>query len=335
MSSLAQPRLVTSPNAPQKPPRLLDQVSLTMRVLHYSIHTETQYKQHITDFIRFHHMRHPRQMAEPEIRAYISHLATHRHFAASTQNGALCAIKFLYQRVLKIDLPYVKEIEWAKTAEKLPAVFSHREAKAVIAQLSGVHGLMASLLYGTGMRLMECMRLRIKDLDFERNQIHIHDGKGQKDRITMLPQTLIESLKLQLDYARALHNRDLADGYGEVYLPYALAEKYANAARELGWQYLFPSHNRSTDPRTNIERRHHLDPAGLQRAVHAAIKKTGITKHASCHTFRHSFATHLLERGSDIRTVQELLGHKDLRTTQIYTHVLNRGPAAVLSPLDD
>ena len=306
-----------------------------MRVLHYSIHTEDQYKQSIADFIRFHNMRHPRQMGPSEIRAYLTYLAVDRHVAASTQNGALCAILFLYRQVLKIALPYVEDIQWAKTPERLPTVLSRTEAFAVLNKLSGVNRLVASLLFGCGLRLMECLRLRVKDLDFARNQISIRDGKGAKDRCVMLPHSAVHPLQLQLDVVRAFHAQDLADGFGAVYLPYALAEKSPNANKEWAWQYVFPAAKRSLDPRSNQTRRHHLEPTQIQRAVKSALQQTAITKPASCHTFRHSFATYLLEQGKDIRTVQELLGHKDIRTTQIYTHVLNIGPAAVRSPLDD
>jgi integron integrase len=289
---------------------------------------------YIKDFILFHNKRHPREMGVEQIRAYLSHLAVNKNVAASTQNVARNALLFLYKEVLQIALPFIDGIEPAKRPERLPVVFTREEVQAILANLSGVHHLMASLLYGSGLRLTECLNLRIKDIDFGYQQIVVRDGKGHKDRITTLPKLTIEGLKLQLENARYLHQQDLAQGYGAVYLPYALEQKYPHANREWAWQFVFPANNRSKDPRSGIVRRHHIYPDSLQRAVKTAIRQAGITKHASCHTFRHSFATHLLEDGYDIRTVQELLGHKDVRTTMIYTHVLNRGGRGVRSPLD-
>jgi integron integrase len=279
-------------------------------------------------------MRHPREMGADEIRAYLSHLAIERQVAASTQTVALSALLFLYRQVLEIELPYIDDIERAKQPERLPVVFTRTEVKQILAHLDGVHLLIASLLYGTGMRLTEGLRLRVKDVDFEYRQITVRDGKGNKDRITMLPNSLMESLQLQLQRAKQLHELDLSLGYGTVELPYAFERKYPNANREWAWQFVFPSWKRSLDPRTKIVRRHHVYEQSLQRAVRQAICQAGITKHGGCHTFRHSFATHLLEDGYDIRTVQELLGHKDVKTTMIYTHVLNRGGRGVRSPLD-
>jgi integron integrase len=331
--------LSTKQAEPLKPaPPLLDQVRQSLRLLHYSIHTETQYLQYITDFLKFHkaragQWRHPHELAEPEIRDYLNHLASQRHVASSTQNVALCAVLFMYRRVLHINLPNIDHIEWAKRPEIVPSVFSRTEVKQVLHHLTGDHHLMASLLYGSGLRLMESVRLRIKDLDFHYKTITVRDGKGDKDRITMLPTSLIPRLQAQMDGVRALHTKDLQDGAGTVYLPHALDKKYS--ATNLEWQYVFPASKLSIDPRSNQRQRHHIDPSALQRAVRKAIYAAGILKKASCHTFRHSFATHLLEDGKDIRTVQELLGHKDVATTMIYTHVLQRGANAVRSPLDD
>jgi integron integrase len=317
-----------------QPPRLLDRVRDTLRLKHMSLKTEKSYMYYIKDFILFHNKRHPREMGVEQIRAYLSHLAVNKNVAASTQNVARNALLFLYKEVLQIALPFIDGIEPAKRPERLPVVFTREEVQAILANLSGVHHLMASLLYGSGLRLTECLNLRIKDIDFGYQQIVVRDGKGHKDRITTLPKLTIEGLKLQLENARYLHQQDLAQGYGAVYLPYALEQKYPHANREWAWQFVFPANNRSKDPRSGIVRRHHIYPDSLQRAVKTAIRQAGITKHASCHTFRHSFATHLLEDGYDIRTVQELLGHKDVRTTMIYTHVLNRGGRGVRSPLD-
>lgn len=317
-----------------QPPRLLDQVRQSIRLRHFSLKTEKSYVHYIRDFILFHHMRHPREMGADEIRAYLSHLAIERQVAASTQTVALSALLFLYRQVLEIELPYIDDIERAKQPERLPVVFTRTEVKQILAHLDGVHLLIASLLYGTGMRLTEGLRLRVKDVDFEYRQITVRDGKGNKDRITMLPNSLMESLQLQLQRAKQLHELDLSLGYGTVELPYAFERKYPNANREWAWQFVFPSWKRSLDPRTKIVRRHHVYEQSLQRAVRQAICQAGITKHGGCHTFRHSFATHLLEDGYDIRTVQELLGHKDVKTTMIYTHVLNRGGRGVRSPLD-
>ena len=322
----------------EKPRKLLDQVRDVLRLKHYAISTEETYTDWIRRFILFHKteqgsVRHPREMGAAEITTFLTHLAVEQNVAASTQNQALAALLFLYREVLHQDLGPIEPVH-AKKPQRLPVVLTREEVRQVFAQMSGLHQLMAKLLYGTGMRLMECVRLRVKDVDFARHEILIRDGKGGKDRVTMLPESPIAPLQAHLQQVKALHERDLAEGYGAVYLPYALERKYPNAATEWAWQYVFPATKRSVDPRSGIERRHHLDESSLQKAVRAAVQKTGIAKPASCHTFRHSFATHLLEAGQDIRTVQELLGHADVKTTMIYTHVLNRGPLGVRSPLD-
>lgn len=315
-------------------PKLLDQVRTVARVRHLSLRTEKAYAQWIKRFILFHKKRHPAEMAEQEIREFLANLAVELRVSASTQTVALSALLFLYRDVLKRDLPYISEIERAKPSRRLPVVFSRAEVQAVLARLAGTNHLIASLLYGAGLRLMEGIRLRVKDIDFSANQLTIREGKGANDRLTMLPQRIQPALQEQLLRARVLHQQDLKEGFGRVYLPFALERKYPNAAREWGWQYVFPALKCSRDPRTGIERRHHVAPENLQRAVKNAINLARINKNGSCHTFRHSFATHLLQDGYDIRTVQELLGHKDVRTTMIYTHVLNRGGRGVRSPLD-
>ena len=315
-------------------PRLLDQVRTVVRVKHFSLSTERAYVSWIRRFILFHHKRHPKQMAEPEIRQFISHLAVDAKISASTQTVALSALLFLYRDVLKLELPYIANIERAKPSKTLPVVFTRREVQAVLARLDGTPYLVACLLYGAGLRLMEAVRLRVKDLDLERNEIMVREGKGAKDRVTMLPGAAKDFLQAHLQRVRALHRADLQEGLGKVHLPFALATKYPGAAKEWGWQYVFPALKRSRDPRSGTERRHHLSANHIQRAVKTAIRLAQLNRNGSCHTLRHSFATHLLEDGYDIRTVQELLGHKDVRTTMIYTHVLNRGGRGVRSPLD-
>jgi integron integrase len=314
---------------------LLDQVRAVARLKQFSIRTEESYVQAIKRFILFHAKRHPATMGVAEIQAYLTYLAVEQRVAASTLNVALSAILFLYREVLRIDLQSLNTLPRASRPPRVPVVFTRAEVQAVLGQLEGIHRLMAQLLYGSGLRLMECARLRVKDLDFAYHQITVRDGKGEKDRITILPQTLVAPLQTQLRYARHLHAADLATGHGAVHLPHALDRKYPNAATDWRWQYVFPAAQRSKDPCTGVMRRHHMSEDGLQRAVKAAIEHAGVSKAASCHTFRHSFATHLLEDGYDIRTVQELLGHADVRTTMIYTHVLNRGGRGVRSPLDD
>lgn len=315
-------------------PRLLDQVRELIRLRHYSIRTEQAYLQWIKRFILFHRKRHPVEMGGPEVTAFLSHLAIQRNVSASTQNQALNALLFLYRDVLKITLPWLNEVQRAKKPQHLPVVFTREEVRALLAQLEGTHWLMAMLIYGSGLRLMECLRLRVKDLDFQYHQLVIRDAKGQKDRVTMLPRSLVEPIRTHLAKVRQLHESDLREGYGRVYLPFALAAKYPAADLEWGWQYVFPSTRRSKDPRSDAERRHHAPEDALQRAVKQAVRKARIVKPGSVHTLRHSFATHLLESGYDIRTVQELLGHADVKTTMIYTHVLNRGGRGVVSPVD-
>jgi len=315
-------------------PKLLDQCRTVARVKHYSRKTEDAYVGWIRRFIFFHNKRHPKEMAEDEIRQFLAHLAVNLHVSASTQTVALSALLFLYRDVLKVPLPYIEDVERAKPSRKLPVVFSKLEVQSILAHLTGTHLLMVSLLYGAGLRLMEAIRLRVKDIDFASGQITVREGKGNVDRVTMLPQSIKGTMQEHLMRVRSLHQKDLDDGFGHVYLPYALERKYLNANTEWSWQYVFPSLRRSMDPLSGIVRRHHTAPESLQRAVKAAIKHAQISKNGSCHTFRHSFATHLLEDGYDIRTVQELLGHKDVSTTMIYTHVLNRGGRGVRSPLD-
>jgi integron integrase len=314
--------------------KLLDQVRTVARVKHFSRKTEDAYVHWIKRFILFHNKRHPRDMAENEIRQFLAFLAVNLRVAASTQTVALSALLFLYRDVLKLPLLYIEDIERAKPSRRLPVVFSKTEVQTILAHLSGTHLLLASLLYGAGLRLMEAIRLRVKDVDFAANQITVREGKGNVDRVTMLPQSIKVSLQEHLKRVQQLHQRDLKEGFGQVYLPYALERKYVNAEREWAWQYVFPSLKRSVDPRSGTIRRHHCAPESLQRAVKTALRCAKLTKNGSCHTFRHSFATHLLEDGYDIRTVQELLGHQDVRTTMIYTHVLNRGGRGVKSPLD-
>ncbi|WP_353220643.1 integron integrase [Salinisphaera sp. S4-8] len=319
--------------APQQP-KLLEQVRQRLRVGHYSLRTEQTYLPWIKRYILFHGKRHPREMGKAEIEAFLTHLAVERHVSAATQNQALNAILFLYRSVLEIDMPWMTDVVRAKHNRRIPVVLSVQEVKRVLAHLSGINELMASLLYGSGLRLMEAVRLRVKDVDFDYRQIVVRDGKGAKDRVTPLPERTVAPLKAQIEHVKTLHEQDLEAGYGEVYLPNALATKYPNAARELAWQYVFASEQLSRDPRADTTRRHHINEKGLQRAVKDAVRAAQVHKKASCHTFRHSFATHLLERGTDIRTVQALLGHKDVRTTMIYTHVLKRGGHGVVSPLD-
>ncbi len=316
------------------PPRLLDQVREAIRLRHYSIRTEQAYTDWIKRFILFHGKRHPREMGAAEVERFLTHLAVEGRVAASTQNQALSALLFLYRTVLKVDLPWLGEMTRAKRPGRLPVVLTVEEVRRVLARIDGQQGLMADLLYGAGLRLLECVRLRVKDLDFEMRQITVRDGKGEKDRMTMLPQSVPEPLRAHLEKVKVLHAHDLEEGFGEVYLPYALDRKYPDASREWGWQYVFPAAGRSVDPRSGKERRHHVDEQTLQRAMKKAVRAAGLTKPASCHTLRHSFATHLLQSGYDIRTVQELLGHQDVATTMIYTHVLNRGGSGVISPLD-
>ena len=321
--------------SPPKPKKLFDQLRDTIRLKHYSYSTEKTYVHWARCYILYHNKRHPAEMGAAEIEAFLTYLAKEGYVSSSTQNQALNALLFLYRNVLQIDLPVPLHALRAKRSEHLPTVLSKDEVASVLAGMQGLHQLMAKLLYGCGLRLMECLRLRVKDIDFEQSQIIVREGKGEKDRATMLPASLIQPLKNQITFVKNQHERDLAQGYGSVELPFALARKYPTADKEVGWQYLFPSERLSTDPRSGIVRRHHLDPSGLQRAVKAAAKLARIDKPVSPHTFRHCFATHLLEAGYDIRTVQELLGHKDVKTTMIYTHVLNRGPKAVRSPLDE
>jgi integron integrase len=316
------------------PKKLLDQVSELIRRKHYSIRTEQAYVSWIKRFILFHKKRHPLEMGKKEIEDFLSHLAVNLKVSASTQNQAFNALLFLYQQVLNKDLPDTINASRAKKPKRLPTVMTKEQARKVISALSDTDQLMVKILYGSGLRLMECLRLRVKDVDFEMNQIVVRDGKGKVDRITVFPESVKPWLKEHLERVKRLHENDLANGYGRVYLPQALARKYKKASREWGWQYVFPANSLSTDPRTGETRRHHIHENSLQKAVKNAVKLAGINKPVSCHTFRHSFATHLLEDGYDIRTVQELLGHKDVSTTMIYTHVLNRGGRAVISPLD-
>ncbi|MDY6947723.1 MAG: integron integrase [Pseudomonadota bacterium] len=315
-------------------PRLLDQVREVIRIKHYSVRTEQAYVQWIRRYILYHGKRHPKELGAPELSAFLSALAVRGNVSASTQNQALNAILFLYREVLNTALPWLEGVQRAKKPQHLPVVLTRDEVKRVLARLDGTVWLMAAVAYGAGLRLLECLRLRVKDLEFDRGEILVRDGKGQKDRITMLPRNLIDPLRTHLAKVRQLHEQDLAEGFGRVYLPFALDRKYPNAQRQWGWQYIFPSVRRSTDPRSGIERRHHCDPSVLQRAIKQAVRTAQIVKPASVHTLRHSFATHLLESGYDIRTVQELLGHSDVKTTMIYTHVLNRGGRGVVSPLD-
>ena len=316
-------------------PKLLERVRYAVRVRHLSRRTEQAYVNWIKSFILFHNRRHPEEMDEADVSQFLTYLAVRKNVAASTQNQALSAILFLYRDVLKKELGWVENVERAKRPQRLPVVFTKSEVGRILLYLEGSNWLMASLLYGSGLRLMECVRLRVKDLDFEYNQIVIRDAKGQKDRVTMLPVSLKDPFHRHLEKVKAIHERDLKAGFGRVNLPFALNRKYLNADREWGWQYVFPASKRYRDLRTGKVVRYHIHKSVLQRAVKSAIRQTGITKHGSCHTFRHSFATHLLEDGYDIRTVQELLGHKDVSTTMIYTHVLNKGGKAVRSPLEE
>jgi integron integrase len=318
----------------KRPKKLLDQVREAIRVKHYSIRTEQAYVSWVKRYILFHDKRHPADMGKPEIETFLSHLAVDLNVSASTQNQAFNALLFLYQHVLDRELPQTINAKRAKKPKRLPTVMTKEEAQRVIGALSGTHQLMAKLCYGSGLRLMECVRLRVKDVDFGMNQIVVRDGKGTVDRATVFPETIKAPLEEHLKRVKSLHEKDLAEGYGRVYMPYALARKYSNANREWGWQYVFPAKSLSTDPRSGETRRHHIHENSLQKAVKEAVRLAGINKHVSCHTFRHSFATHLLEDGYDIRTVQELLGHKDVSTTMIYTHVIKKGGKGVRSPLD-
>lgn len=321
-------------NPSQNAPKLLDLLRDRLRLKHYSIRTETQYVQWVRRFILFHGKRHPQEMGAKEVEAFLTHLAVEGRVAAATQNQALSALLFLYRELLHINLPWLDEVVRAKRPARLPVVLTREEVQSVLGRTEGTYGLMLRLLYGTGMRLMECVRLRVKDVDFSRAEIIVRDGKGAKDRVTMLPQRIAAELQAHLQRRRHLYEDDLAKGMASVYLPNALDRKYANAENEWGWQYVFVAKSYSVDPRSGTERRHHIDEKLVQRAMKRAVQEAGISKPATPHTLRHSFATHLLQGGYDIRTVQELLGHADVATTMIYTHVLNKGGRGVVSPLD-
>ena len=323
-------QILTSPK-----PKLLEQVRRAVRTRHYSDRTEKAYVHWIKRFIFFHDKRHPSEMAETEIAQFLSSLASDGHVSASTQNQAFNALLFLYKEVLGKRIGLIEGVVRAKRAQRLPVVLTKEEVKNVIDRMSGAPRLMAILLYGGGLRLMECCHLRVKDIDFPRNEIVVRAGKGDKDRHTMLPTAIKESLSRHIEAVRRQHQEDIGKGLGRVALPNALERKYPNAGREWPWQWVFPAPNHYTDRVTGEKRRHHLHESVLQRAVRDAVVKASISKPASCHTFRHSFATHLLEDGYDIRTVQELLGHRDVSTTMVYTHVLNRGGRGVRSPADN
>jgi integron integrase len=315
-------------------PRLLDQVRDAIRKRHYSYRTEKQYVGWIRRFIHFHARRHPMQMSGPEVEAFLSHLATQRHVASATQAQALAAILFLYKQVLGIDLPWLGNVTRAYRPKRLPVVLSRADVRRILEQLHGDYWLVVSLLYGSGLRLLEALRLRIKDLDLEHRRLLVRDGKGAKDRVTMIPDALLGVLSARLKLLRSAHEEASAAGHGGVELPYALQRKYPRAHLDWGWQYLFPASAPSRDPRSGAWRRHHLHEQSVQRVVREAVRRARLAQPVSCHTFRHCFATHLLDSGADIRTVQELMGHASVKTTQIYTHVLNRGGIAARSPLD-
>ncbi|MFV0370803.1 MAG: integron integrase [Azonexus sp.] len=320
---------------PEKAPKLLDQLRDRLRLRHYSIRTETQYVQWARRYIIFHDKRHPKDMGAREVEQFLTHLAVEGNVAAATQNQALSALLFLYREMLGVNLPWLDEVVRAKRPARLPVVLTQQEVQAVLGRSEGTYGLMLRLLYGTGMRLMECVRLRVKDVDFARSEIMVRDGKGAKDRVTMLPQRVINDLQSHLQRRRQLYEDDLAKGMAAVYLPHALDRKYTNAENKWGWQYVFVAKGYSVDPRSGAQRRHHVDEKLVQRAMKRAVQEAGLSKPATPHALRHSFATHLLQSGYDIRTVQELLGHADVATTMIYTHVLNKGGRGVLSPLDE
>ena len=301
---------------------------------HYARRTVGTYVQWVRRFLRFHGMRHPREMGQAEINAFLTHLAVEQQVSASSQTQALSALLFLYRHVLGVDPGDLNGVVRASVKRRVPVVMTPAEVQKVLEQLDGTPALVGRLLYGSGLRLMEALRLRVKDLDFERREITVRSGKGDKDRLTLMPERLITPLRCHLEEVRSLHASDLAAGMGKVALPHALARKYPNADREWGWQWVFPQSKRWRDPASGQQGRHHLDGSIVQKEVRRAVVASGMAKPVSCHTFRHSFATHLLERGADIRTIQELLGHSDVRTTMIYTHVLNRGPLGVRSPAD-
>jgi integron integrase len=314
-------------------PRLMVRVHEAMRARHYSRRTEEAYAMWIKRFIFFHNKRHPASMGGEEVNAFLTHLATEERVSASTQNQALGALLFLYRYVLDDPLPWLHDVVRAQRPVRLPVVLTPEEVREVLSRMAGATHLVAMLLYGGGLRLLEALMLRVKDVDFDRGQIHIRDPKGRRDRHTMLPHAMIPQLRHHLELVRALHEDDLRDGFGYVWLPEAIERKIPTAARAWNWQWVFPAVRRWKDP-AGVERRHHLHETAVQRAVKRATSEARLDKRVTCHTFRHSFATHLLERGHDIRTVQELLGHRDVTTTMIYTHVLRLGPRGVRSPLD-
>lgn len=318
-------------------PKLMDEVRDVLRRHHYSIHTERSYCDWIRRFVRHHRMqsRNDLEQGEPKIEAFLTHLARDLNVSASTQNQAMNALVFLYRKVLDQPLEESINAERASRSTKVPIVLTREEVARVLSLLTGVSQLAVKLLYGSGLRITECLRLRVHDLDFQMRALTVRDGKGGKDRVTTFPEKLTQLLQEHLHRTRLIHEQDLKEGFGAVYLPNALERKYSSAGKEWGWQYVFPATERSTDPRSGTVRRHHLDPSSINHAVRVAVKAAGIDKHASAHTFRHSFATHLLQRGTDIRTIQALLGHQDVATTMIYTHVLQQGGQGVRSPLDD
>lgn len=319
--------------SPTRASGLIQRYCEELQVRHYARRTVKTYEQWLRRFLRFHGLRHPRQMGSAEVSAFLSHLAVDLQVSPSTQNQALAALLFLYRELLDRDLE-LDGVVRARSRRRLPVVLTTQEVRAVLQRLGGAEALVAGLLYGSGLRLMEALRLRVHDLDFDRQELTVRDGKGGKDRRTLLPQRVAEQLRSHLQEVRKLHQQDLAAGWGRVQLPHALARKYPNAPVEWGWQWVFPQRSRWRNPATGEQGRHHLDPSLIQKAVRQAVLAAGISKPATCHSLRHSFATHLLERGQDIRTIQELLGHSDLKTTMIYTHVLNRGPLGVASPAD-
>lgn len=314
--------------------KLLEQVSEKIRLKHYSHRTEKTYKHWIKQYILYHNKIHPEKLNGEALNTYLTYLAKVKNVSASTQNLARNAVLFLYKHVLKKDIGDPKEYVIAKRTRKIPTVFSQAEVKKVLAQLDGTNALIAHLIYGTGMRISECLQLRIKDVDFDQCLIVVRDGKGEQDRVSMLPETLREFLKNQIEKVKYIHGKDKVNNVPGVFIPYSIEKKYPASGKDLGWYFVFPGPSLSIDPISGVKRRHHVHESNMQRAMKKAVKKSGIIKHAGCHTLRHSFATHLLENGYDIRTVQELLGHKDVRTTMIYTHVMQKGPLAVKSPLD-